>query len=105
MSLMSIVNPIGEAVSTYQNKKAMDRAYASQEAANRRQEQLQNESLAQEKGFYDLALPAYGSYVAGMTGGVDPNTGRSYTPATSGVSAIRELCHLALAFYDNTDSH
>lgn len=42
-----------------------------------------NYSKGLQKPFYDLGLPAFKSYASAITGTIDPNTGKTWTPETS----------------------
>lgn len=84
MSLMGIITGgMSDVADAEQKKDAMDKAYGVQSKAAKEHRRLTELSLAEMRPFYDLGLPAFKSYMAGITGGIDPNTGHTWTPTNS----------------------
>lgn len=80
-------DPTGSVVSGLMQSKASKDAAAAQGSAKRQELALLREQFNYQKElnkpFYDAGLPGFKSYASAITGGIDPNTGRTWTPTTS----------------------
>lgn len=83
MGFMDLVNPASSIAQSYQQKKSAKQALRTQQAAADREYGLISENKEMMRPFYDLGLPAFKSYASAVSGGIDPNTGKAWTPTVS----------------------
>lgn len=84
MSLMGIITGgMSDIAKSKQEKDSMDQARATQREGELYQRGLDQQTRDMYRPFYDLGLPAYKSYASAVTGGIDPNTGHTWTPTDS----------------------
>lgn len=83
MGFMDLINPASSIAQSYQQKKSAKQALQAQREAADREYGLIAENKEMVRPFYDLGLPAFKSYASAVTGGIDPNTGKAWTPTVS----------------------